>query len=169
MPWMCVTSPWKMDDRNLPPVCVMGAGWALQKEQCWRWRRRSREVWMLSSRAESYEGFSFLLLTAKPAKKARGAPSSNSHHGENWEFPPSYHWSSGIQNGGRGVCVCSFAFASASLKWREARKSIGEGWQHQSVAWFCIWLPGMGAGRRWRQAWRELGILSCGDLESIYF
>lgn len=36
------------------------------------------------------EGVSSLLLTAKPAEKARGAPPSDPHPGANWEFPPSY-------------------------------------------------------------------------------
>lgn len=54
----------------------------------------------------SSKGFSSLLLCTKLAKKARGAPLSDPHHGANSEFPLSYHRFSGIQNGRGDLSLC---------------------------------------------------------------
>lgn len=47
------------------------------------------------------EGFSSLILAAKPAKKAIWAPLTEPQNGANWEPPPSHHPSSGEQDRSR--------------------------------------------------------------------
>lgn len=155
-----------MDDRILPPVCVTGAepcrrssaegegeGWGTGRSGC------------VAAEILSSKGFSSLLLCTKLAKKAMGTPLSDPHHGANWEFPLSYHPSSGIQNG-RGGPLPLLRPLWNDVKHINQYKRV---FQHQSVAWSCLWLSGMEAERSWLQAWRELGILSCGDVESICF
>lgn len=158
-----------MDDRILPPVCVTGA------EPCRRssaegegggggWWGTGRSGCMAAENLSS-KGFSSLLLCTKLAKKSQGGSS---------EWPPSWGklrissqlssvlWNTKWEGG---------PFPLLQPLWNDVKhiNQYKRVFQHQSVAWSCLWLSGMEAERSWLQAWRELGILSWGDVESICF
>lgn len=77
------------------------------------------------------EGFSSLILAAKPAKKAIWAPLTEPKNGADWESPPSHHPSSGEQDRSRPLPLLRPLCSSV-------HKSIPEGLQHRGMAWSCI-------------------------------
>lgn len=165
----CIVSPTENGWQD-PSPSLCHWGWALQKEQCWRRRRRRRmmrhgEVWMRGGWESLLQGVFVPAPLHKTSQKSQGGSS---------EWPPSWGklrissqlssvlWNTKWEGG---------PFPLLQPLWNDVKhiNQYKRVFQHQSVAWSCLWLSGMEAERSWLQAWRELGILSCGDVESICF